>query len=51
MRLDQGGGQGPEDIKTTREIEERKNRQKVKDQAEEDPRETERLEELKKKQD
>lgn len=48
MRQDQG--QGPDDANKTREIEERKERHKFKDQAEEDPRETERLEELKKKQ-
>jgi len=45
MKQDQG--QGPEDDNRTREIEERKNR--FKDQVEEDRRETERLEELKKK--
>lgn len=47
MKQDQG--QGPEDDNRTREIEERKNR--FKDQVEEDRRETERLEELKKKAD
>jgi len=40
--------QRPEDANTTREIEERKNRHNFKDQAEENRRETERLEEKKK---
>jgi hypothetical protein len=43
------GGQGSEDAKTTRNLEERKKRHKVMDQAEERRGETERLEELKKK--